>query len=177
MSSLMWWNSWSSLHTYLVYGHISKSSVKVVHVKLPHKMVRDEKKLISKSRVDLSRLPRTSLLWSHTSNMWTTGLLRACTKSNRGGWRLAWESENHWDHVVLSWQPRWLIYWMLVIGNEMTRLIMKNTMTIMSFDESDEWWVNGWTEPFRIILSVLTVLLLVQHALAYIRIYILHITY
>ena len=72
MSSLMWWNSWSSLHTYLVYGHISKSSVKAVHVKLPHKLVRDEK-----SRVNLFRLPRTSLLWSHTSSMWTTGLLRA----------------------------------------------------------------------------------------------------
>ena len=74
--------------------HISKSSVKAVHVKLPHKMVRDENKLISKSRVDLSRLSRTSLLWSHTSIMWTTGLLRACTKRNRGGWRLTWESGN-----------------------------------------------------------------------------------
>ena len=106
---------------------------------------------------DLSRLPRTSLLWSHASSMWTTGLLRACTRSSRGGWRLTWESWNHCDHVVLSCQPRWLISWMLVIWEEMTRLIMKNTMTIMSVDESDEWWVNGWTGPFRIILSVLTV--------------------
>ena len=96
MSSLMGWNSWSSLHTYLVYGHTSKT-VKA------HKMVRDEKKLISKSWVDLSScLPRTSLRWSHTSSMWTTGLLRACTRSNRGGWRLTWESANHCDHVVQS---------------------------------------------------------------------------
>ena len=65
-------------------------------------MVRQEKKLIFKSRVDLSRLPRTSLLWSHTSSMWTTGLLRACTRSNRGGWRLTSESWNHCDHVALS---------------------------------------------------------------------------
>ena len=102
MSGLMWWNSWSSFHTYLVYGHIRKSSVKAVHIKLLHKMARDEKKLISKTRVDLSRLLRTSLLWSHTSSMWTTGRLRACTRSNRGGWRLTWESGNNCDHVVLS---------------------------------------------------------------------------
>ena len=129
-----------------------------------------EKKLIFKSRVDLSRLPRTSLLWSPTSSMGTTGLLRASTRSSRGGWRLTWESWNHCDHVVLSCQPHWLISWMLVIRKEMTRLIMKNTSL---FDESGEWWVNGGTGPFRIILSVLTVLLQVQHALAYI----LHITY
>ena len=47
----------------------------------------------------------------------------------------------------------------------------KNTMTIISFDES-----NGWNGPFRIILSVLTVLLQVQHARSYILEYILHIT-
>ena len=46
--------------TYLVYGHISKSSVNAVHVKLPHEMVGEDKKLISTSGVDLSRLPRTS---------------------------------------------------------------------------------------------------------------------
>ena len=55
--------------TYLVYGHISNSSVNAVHVKLSHKMVREDKKHISKSGVDLSRLPRTSLLCSHTSSM------------------------------------------------------------------------------------------------------------
>ena len=54
---------------YLVYGHISKSSVNAVHVNLFHKMVGVDNKLISKSGVDLSRLPRTSLLWSHTSSM------------------------------------------------------------------------------------------------------------
>ena len=95
-----------------------KSSVKAVHVKLLHKMLREDKKL--KSRVDLSSLPRTSLLFSHTSSMWTTGLLRACTRSNRGGWRLIWESWNHCDHVVLSCQPRRLISWMQVIGKEMS---------------------------------------------------------
>ena len=40
--------------TYLVYGHTSKSSVNAVHVKLPHKMVGEDKKLISKSRVSPS---------------------------------------------------------------------------------------------------------------------------
>ena len=79
--------------------------------------------------------------------------------------------------VIMLPCPLWLISWMLVIGKEMTRLIMENTMTIMSFDESGEWWVNGWTGPFRIILSVLTALLQVQHDLAYILAYILHITH
>ena len=51
--------------TYLVYEHISKSSVNAVHVELSHKMSGEDKKLISKSGVDLSRLPRTSLLWGH----------------------------------------------------------------------------------------------------------------
>ena len=108
-------------------------------------MVREEKKLISKPRVDLSRLPRTSLLWSHTSSMWTNGLLRASTRSNRGEWRLTWESWNHCDHVVLSCQLRWLISWMLVIGKEMTRLIMKNTMTIIIMRW--KWWVmSKWLD-------------------------------
>ena len=55
--------------TYLVYVHISKSSVNAVHVKLSYNMVGEDKKLISKSGVDLSRLSRTSLLWGHTSSM------------------------------------------------------------------------------------------------------------
>ena len=54
---------------YLVYGHISKSFVNAVHVKLSHKMVGKNNKLISKSRVDLSRRPCTSLLCSHTCSM------------------------------------------------------------------------------------------------------------
>ena len=106
--------------------------------------------------------------------MWTTGLLRACTRSNRGGWRLTSESWNHCDHVVLS-----SLVDLLDPGDREgdDQVIMENTMTIMSFDESGEWWVNGWTGPFRIIFSVLTALLQVQHYLAYILAYILHITH
>ena len=150
MSSLMWWNSWSSLHTYLVYGHTSKSSVKAVHVKLPHKMVRADK-----PRVNLSRLPHTSLLWSHTSSMWT--MLRACTRSNRGGWRLVNLG------VLKSLWSCWP-----VLSTSLADLLDAGDRegddqvdheeyddNIMSFDESDEWWV-------------LTVLLQVQHTLAYI---------
>ena len=74
--------------TYLVYGHISKFYVKVVHAKLPHKMAGEDIKLLSKSAVDLSRLSRISLLWSHTSSMRPIGLLFtsemiACTEPFR----------------------------------------------------------------------------------------------
>ena len=55
--------------TYPVYGHISKSSVNAVHFKLPRKMVREDNKHIPKSRVYLPHLPRTCILWSHTSSI------------------------------------------------------------------------------------------------------------
>ena len=86
----------------ILNGYISKSSVNGIHVKLLHKMVRDDKELISK----------------------------------------------------------------LAIGKQMASLIMKNTMKIEfdSFDESDEWWVNGWTGPFRIVLPVIIVMLQTQYA-------------
>ena len=54
---------------YLVYRQFSKFYVSAVHVKLPHNMVGEDKKLISKSGVDLSRLTHSSLLWSHTSSI------------------------------------------------------------------------------------------------------------
>ena len=38
----------------MVYEHISSSSVNAGHFKLPHNMVREDNKHISKSRVDLS---------------------------------------------------------------------------------------------------------------------------
>ena len=131
MSSLVWWNSWSSLHTCLVYGHISKSSVKDVHVKLPHKMVRDEKKLISKSTIDLSRLPvpvrfgathpaceppvcfvhvrgATGVDEDWPGSLATTVIMLFCP-SNLAGWSTGccW-SERRWPGW--SWRIRWQLW-------------------------------------------------------------------
>ena len=63
--------------TYLVYGHIT-SKVNVVNVKLLHKMAGEKNKLILKSWVDFSRLPRTSMLCSHIASLWIIEL--PCTK-------------------------------------------------------------------------------------------------
>ena len=87
--------------------------------------------------------------------------LQNCTRTrcNRGGWRLTWKSWNLCDHVVMScnlsgWSPgcwrsgsrwpgwSWGTRWKL----------------FDSFDESDEWGVNGWTGPFSIFLQTQHVL-------------------
>ena len=94
------------------------------------------------SGVDLSRLPRTCLLWSHTSSMWPIGLLYKWDYQpvrGRGAIRL----DEDWPGspgttVIMSCQPLCLISWMLASGKQMTRLIMKNRMKIMSLTVSME---------------------------------------
>ena len=58
-----------------------------------------------------------------------------------------WPESPETTVIMWSCQPRWLIAWMLSIGKQMTRLIMKNTMKIMSSTismkvMSDEWMVG-----------------------------------
>ena len=102
MLRLMWWNSWSSLHTYLVYGHNSKSSVKAVHVKLPHKNRESWKEVnFQVQSRPVSPSPYQSALEPHIQHV--NHRVSSCMyEQQQGGWRLTWESRSHCDHVVLS---------------------------------------------------------------------------
>ena len=154
--------AWKAAVLTTTLGPPPKSSVKAVHIKLLHKMVREDKKL--KSRVDLFHLNCTNLLWSHRVALCMYEEQQGWMKTDLGAleplWSCCpvlstslvdllddvnWEGDDHVDHEEYddTYEFRW------------------------------KWWVNGCTGPFRIILSVLNVLLQVQHVLAYI----LHTTY
>ena len=143
---VMWWNS---LHTYLVYRHTSKSSVKAVMSRCPTRWWEMKRSYFPSAGSTCLAFPvpvcfgAWEPLWSCCPVLATSlvDLLEAGDRKRDG----QADNEEYDDNYEFRWK-----WWV---------------------------WVNGWPGPFIIILSVLAVLLQVQHALSCILEYILHITY
>ena len=124
------------------------SLVDVVHSKLLCKMVGEDEKLTSKSKVNLAHLlPCHSLLNPHIQYVnhhitWykraDEAILEKSKPYNEGqGWmRTDEECWNQSDLAVLSYQHCWLISWTLVIVRRRRRTLMVSLKAMMT-DGSD----------------------------------------
>ena len=146
----MWWNSWSSLHIWCTDT--------LVNLLWTPSMSNCPTRWWEKIRNSFPSPESTCLTFpvpvyfgsTHPacdpSGYFVQVKIQICTRTrcNMGGWRRTWKSWNLCDHVVMSCQPLWLISWMLAIGKQMTRLIMRNTMKILRLTVSIKVMSYEW---------------------------------